>query len=125
MAVLVPGAGEHIVEQAVGSAKNLQRLEALQNRREALGSRVTLRRITYSIGLGGSLGGLLPIALRYTPAEYPLPWIVVVGLGWILFSTLRNLFRGVRKRKSLDAEIRTLLTSTGDSPRGSISEEAS
>jgi hypothetical protein len=97
------------------SARNIERLEALQDRREAMGSRVFVRRLTYATAVGASLVSILPTALRFFPTEYPLPWIVVGGLGWLFTRTVRRLFRGIREQKVLDREINARLGSTGGS----------
>jgi len=104
------------------SARNIERLEALQDRRDALGGRVTLRRLTYATAVGASLVSILPIALRFFPTDYPLPWIVVGVLGWIFTRTVRRLFRGIRETKELDREIEARLGST-DGPVGELTTD--
>jgi len=94
------------------AARNIEQLEALQDRRDALGPRVTLRRFTYALALGASLVSLLPTALQFFPTEYPLPWIVVGGLGWAFSRTVRRLLRGIREQRVLDREIQARLALT-------------
>lgn len=96
-------------KQSEKAARNIERLEALLDRRLAIGPRVSLRRVSFSVALGATLGALLPIALRYFPWEYPLPWMVVGFLGWVLLKTLRSLFRGIGDRKALDREVEAIL----------------
>lgn len=104
--------GESPGGNEVEAAKNIELLEALQDRREALGPRVTTRRLTYSLALGASFVSIAATALQYLPAEYPLPWIVAGGLGWAFFRTVRGLLRGIRERKELDREIQARLPSS-------------
>jgi hypothetical protein len=118
-----PRAEDQPGEEAAIAARNIERLEALQDRREALGPRVTVRRVSYSIAVGATLGALLPVALRFFPTEYPLPWIVVGFLSWVLVRTLRSLFRGIRDRKAIDAKIQALLQSFETSATELVSEE--
>ena len=107
---------------AASSARDIERLDALLDRREAMGSRVLLRRLTYATAVGASLASILPIAVRFFPTEYPLPWIVVGGLGWIFTRTVRRLFRGIQEQRALDREIDTRLRST-DGPAGELRPE--
>jgi hypothetical protein len=98
-------------------ARNVERLEALEDSRRTMGLPVTVRRLTVATVMGASLASLLPTALRFYPTEYPLPWIIVGGLGWALARTLSRLFRGIRERKRLDGEIEALIESMeGDGP---------
>lgn len=112
------GPGGNVVK----AARNIELLEALQDRREAMGPRVTLRRFTYALALGASLVSVLPTALQFFPTEYPLPWIVVGGFGWAFSRTVRRLLRGIRERKVLDREIQARLAST-DRPMVEISSD--
>jgi len=113
------GAGDSPSGKAAEAARSIERLEALQDRREAMGPRVTLRRFTYAIAIGASLVSILPTALQFFPTEYPLPWIVVGGLGWIFTRTVRRLLRGIREQEVLDREIETRLGSA-DGPVGEL-----
>lgn len=109
----------------VVAARNIELLEALQDRREGLGPRVTARRVTYALALGASFVSVLPTALQFLPADYPLPWIVAGGLGWAFLRTVRGLVRGVRERKELDREIQARLAAPGGPTFEAVSEMGS
>lgn len=118
-----PGTGEGQSERTARTARNIERLEALQDRRVGIGPRVTLRLISLSVAVGATLGALLAIALRFFPWDYPLPWIVVGFLGWVLRKTLHSLIRGIGDRKALDREIEAILQGNEGSFLELISEE--
>jgi hypothetical protein len=113
------GGEDDLSGTSMEAAKNTHGLEALQDRRAAMGTRVTLRRLTYALVVGASLVSILPTALQFFPSEYPLPWIIVGGLGWIFFRTVRRLLRGIREQRELDAEIQARLEPT-QGPAGDL-----
>jgi hypothetical protein len=104
------------------AVRKIERLKALEDSRGAVGPRVTFRRISYATFLGVSLVSLLPTALRFFPTDYPLPWIIVGGLGGLFARTVFWILRGIRERKRIDAEIEALKGPT-QGPLGELTTE--